>query len=419
LTAPADDQPADGQPAAVDLPPPLEPRDGVPDLIADAAALNEFCRRLRAGHGPVAIDAERASGFRYSQRAYLIQVRREGSGSGLIDPIAVPDLALLAEVLSGPEWILHAATQDLPCLAELGLHPQALFDTELAGRLLGRERVSLSALVMSELGAHLEKGHGATDWSQRPLSDAQLRYATLDVELLVELRNSLEASLQEAGKVDYARQEFTALLAFTPRPRTAEDWRRTSSLHRVRSPRGLAIVRELWGQRDAIAAERDVAVGRLLPDSAIIAAALASAGTMAELLAVDGFHGRGAQRYARQWWAAYDRARHLPDDQLPARATRGEGPPPPRAWAERQPAAHRRLVAAREALAHKAEAVGMPVENLLAPDLVRRICWEPPVPADEAMIEQALLDGGARAWQVELVLPDLVAACAPEPPAER
>src|ERR1700733_4547186 len=87
--------------------------------------------RLAGGHGPFAIDAERASGFRYSNRAYLIQIRRAGAGTVLIDPVShgidpLEAMAPVAEVLARDEWILHAADQDLPCLSELGMTPTAL-----------------------------------------------------------------------------------------------------------------------------------------------------------------------------------------------------------------------------------------------------------------------------------------------------
>lgn len=402
----------------IDTPPvPLEPREGVPDLITDTTSLRSYANRLMAGSGPVALDAERASGFRYSQRAYLIQVRRSGAGSALIDPIAVTDMSPLAEALAGTEWILHAATQDLPCLAEVGLVPDRLFDTELAGRLLGRERVGLSALVESELGAHLEKGHGATDWSVRPLSAAQLRYAALDVELLIELRDALEEALIAAGKQEIAREEFDALLSFQPRERTDEDWRRTSGLNRVRSPRGQAIVRELWRERDAVAQERDVAVGRLLPDAALIAAASTSVTSADELITAEGFHGRGARRHLRRWWQAYARALALPESDLPTRPPRIDGPPPARAWADRDPEAHARLSAARAELNGLAEHMQMPVENLLTPEVVRRLCWQPPAPCNEHAITGFLRAAGARPWQVATCAPVLLAAVTDAPKA--
>ena len=378
----------------------LEPSEGVPRVIASPDALQRYAEALAAGSGPIALDAERASGYRYSQRAYLIQVRRTGAGTALIDPIAVPDLTVLNDAIGTAEWILHAATQDLACLAEVGLKPQALFDTELAGRLLGRERVSLAALVASELGWGLEKGHGATDWSVRPLTQAQLRYAALDVEVLIELRDALAADLIRQNKTLFAEQEFASLLTFSPRDRGDDAWRRLSGIHRIRKPRNLALARELWTERDAIAAQRDVAVGRLLPDTSIVAAAAAAPTSMDALLALKDFHRRGAERYARRWWDAIARAGALPVEQLPTLALAPAGPPVPRTWAERNPPAFARLEAARTGLAELAERMSMPVENLLSPDLVRRLCWEPPVPPDRDAVEHALLQGGARPWQI-------------------
>ena len=121
-------------------------RDGLPPVVETEPALQAFCELLAAGSGPVAIDAERASGYKYSNRAYLVQLRREGAGTALVDPIAFESLEPLASALEGTEWILHAATQDLPCLAEVGLRPAALFDTELAGRLLGGTVVGADAV---------------------------------------------------------------------------------------------------------------------------------------------------------------------------------------------------------------------------------------------------------------------------------
>jgi ribonuclease D len=394
---------------------PFEPRDGVPAVITDASALAAYAERLAAGTGPLALDAERASGYRYSQRAYLVQLRREGAGTALIDPIAVPDLDVIQQATADVEWILHAATQDLSCLAEVGLRPSSLFDTELAGRLLGRERVSLAALVDSELGQHLEKGHGATDWSVRPLTPAQLRYAALDVELLVELREVMARELQEAGKAEIARQEFEALLDFAPRERGEDEWRRTSGIHRIRKPRALAVVRELWLTRDEIARSRDIAVGRILPDASIVAAAQAPLTAKAELAALKDFHGRGADRYLSRWWEAIARAQALPVEELPGSAPPPTGPPPPRSWADRDPEAFARLSAARAGLAEVAEAMAMPVENLLSPDAVRRLCWTPPEPCDADAVGTALRQAGARAWQVEATVPCLCTALAARP----
>ena len=402
----------DATPAAVPALPTVEPREPVPDVIADLPALQRYADLVAAGSGPLALDAERASGYRYGQRAYLVQVRRDGAGTALIDPTGVPDLSVLQEASEGVEWILHAATQDLPCLAEVGLYPTSLFDTELAGRLLGRERVSLAALVESELGQHLEKGHGATDWSVRPLSAAQLRYAALDVELLVELRTVLGEALVAAGKDEIAREEFDALLSFTPRERGPEEWRRTSGIHRLRKPRALAIVRELWLARDELAQQRDISPGRVLPDAAIVAAAAAAPTSADALVALPEFRGRGARRYVGRWWAAIARAADLPLEELPASSMPASGPPPPRSWPDRDPDAYARLAAARSGLADVADARSLPVENLLAPDTVRRLCWTPPEPVTPEAVRAALEAAGARPWQIDRSLPVLLDALA-------
>src|SRR6185312_6415097 len=220
------------------------PRDGLPPVVATDAALAEVTGRLAEGTGPVAVDAERASGYRYGQRAYLVQLRRAGAGTVLIDPIACPDLSGVDAALEDAEAVLHAASQDLPCLAEIGFRPRRLFDTELAGRLLGYPRVALGTLVEEVLGFHLEKGHSAADWSVRPLREELLRYAALDVEVLTDLRDALAGELEDQGKAEWARQEFEAVLAARPAAARADPWRRTSGIHRVQSRRGLAVVRE-------------------------------------------------------------------------------------------------------------------------------------------------------------------------------
>ncbi len=388
-------------------------RDGLPPLIETDAALADYCARLAAGAGPIAIDAERASGYRYSGRAYLIQLRRDGSGTGLVDPIAVGSLAPLAEALAGTEWILHAATQDLPCLTEVGLRPDALFDTELAGRLLGYPRVGLATLVEELLGQRMKKEHSAADWSTRPLPTSWLEYAALDVEVLVELRDLLAAELEASGKAEWARQEFEALRFFAPTPRV-DAWRRTSGLHRVRGRRALAAVKALWETRDELAERRDVTPGRIVPDAAIVAAAVALPTDRAALQDVKGFHGRGAERYAARWVDALSEAAALEEDRLPSRSPRGDGPPVPRAWAEKDPVAADRLQLARAAMTALAEEHAVPVENLLTPDSLRRTLWAPPATRDPGDLLDRVVDQlsglGARPWQVALTAPVVVTA---------
>jgi ribonuclease D len=389
--------------AALPTPIPLlEPRDGLPDVITAPAELADAASALAAGHGPIAVDAERASGYRYGQRAYLIQIRREGTGTLLVDPVGFADLADLADPLQTAEWVLHAASQDLPCLSELGLRPTTLFDTELAGRLLGHPRVGLGAMCESVLGLSLEKGHAAVDWSTRPLPESWLRYAALDVEVLIELRDALADELEAAGKTEWAGQEFATLVKAPPPPPRVDPWRRTSGMHRVRKPRQLAIVRELWRARDDLAQSRDTSPGRVLPDSAIVDAAIRMPATQEELIALPIFSGRGNKRQARRWFAAIERALNTPDAELPPQTLTTDAPPPARSWGEKNPEAAARLAVLRPAIAALADEHHLPTENLLAPDTVRRVAWEPPQDPTPELIAQRLASHGARQWQIEL-----------------
>jgi ribonuclease D len=392
------------------LEPLLTPADGVPEVVTTPEALAEVVAAMAAGHGPVAVDAERASGFRYGQRAYLVQLRRAGAGTALIDPIPLPDLSSLSEALDGVEWVLHAASQDLPCLAEVGMAPTSVFDTELAGRLLGMARVGLGSMVAQELGLALAKEHSAADWSTRPLPEAWLRYAALDVEVLVELRDRLEAQLREAGKLDWAHQEFEAVRIAPPPEPKQDAWRRGA--HVVRDPRGLAVVRELWRTRESVAERADIAPGRILPEAAMIAAGLAKPSSVDDLGRIREFKARGAARRLRTWADAVERALALPDSELPPRrAPIAPGSiPAPRSWRDRDPAAATRLDAVKVVVRERAEELSMPQENLLTPDFQRRLAWDPPASITADGVAAALARLGARAWQVEQVAGPLAAA---------
>jgi ribonuclease D len=400
----------------------LEPREGLPPVIVTAAELADAIARLAAGTGPLAVDAERASGYRYGQRAYLVQLRRAGAGTVLIDPIGCPDLSGLDAAMADVEAVLHAASQDLPCLAEIGYRPRALFDTELAGRLLGYPRVALGTMLEEVLGFRLAKEHSAADWSIRPLPTEMLKYAALDVEILIELRDALVAQLAADGKTEWARQEFDAVATAPPPPPRVDPWRRTSGIHKVRTRRSLAVVRELWQERDEIAREADLSPRRVLADQAIIEAARAEAGKVPptgrpQLDRISAFHARNARKHSARWQDAVLRARELDDSELPevAGATTTTGPPPAHRWAERDPAAAARLTAAREAIGALSTAHRVPVENLLTPDALRRLAWEPPDPATPEAIAATLAGLGARPWQADLTavpLADAFAAAA-------
>lgn len=406
--------PDPAEPDEAEATPLLTPVDGVPEVCVTSGEISSAATSLAEGSGPFAIDAERASGFRYSNRAYLVQIRRAGSGTALIDPVnhggsPIDAMAPVAEALSQDEWVLHAADQDLPCLSEIGLRPGKLYDTELAGRLAGFERVNLAAMVQRLLGLQLMKGHGAADWSKRPLPPEWLNYAALDVEVLLELRNAIAAVLEEQGKTDWAAQEFEYLRTYVAQPTRRDRWRRTSGIHKVRNAQALSAVRELWTTRDTIARGRDIAPGRILPDSAIINAATTNPTTVDELIALPVFGGSKQRKSAKVWLDALNRAR---DNSDPPEANDAQsGPPPAARWARRKPEAAARLEAARAGLAELSERVSVPAENLITPEVVRRLCWDwHPVGDVATAVSDFLVEANVRPWQRELTVPVLAKA---------
>jgi ribonuclease D len=386
-----------------------EPREGLPEIVSTTEQLAELVAAISSGTGPVALDAERASGFKYSQRAYLIQLRRNGSGSHLIDPIMFENLNPLQAALNGVDWILHAASQDLVCLAEVGLIPTAnVFDTELAGRLLGLPRVGLGPLIETQLGFSLAKEHSAADWSTRPLPESWLNYAALDVEFLIELWEVLETQLREVGKHHWAIQEFDHVKRTTSPIERIDPWRRTSGMHVIRKARELAVIREVWYARDEVAREQDIASGRILSDSHIVTLASSGLTKATDLKTLSFMHLRNVKRYSDIWISAALKAHDLSEDELPALKLPVTGPPAPRNWEIRNPKAWSRLEYARAQLSKIAEELSLPIENLMTPDTIRRVLWTPPESVVE--LEPTLTEFGARPWQIEIVSPVLKAA---------
>ena len=221
--------------------------------------------------------------------------------------------------------------------------------------------------------------------------------------------------LTEQGKLDWALEEFEAVRTAAPPAPRAEPWRRTSGIHKIRKPRALAVVRALWTARDRLAAERDIAPGRVLPDTAIVDAAQSAPDSAAALAAMPVFRGRAQRRLTNYWFAAVAQATELDPTQLPLSSPPADGPPPVARWADRDPAAAARLAAARTGLAEVSQQWSIPVENLLQPDLLRRLCWSPP---DDGDLAGALRKGAARDWQITLLTPVLEAAFAPRRPAD-
>lgn len=404
----------------VELPLRDRPVAGMPELITDLPGLENACNQLARGTGPIAIDAERASGYKYSQRAYLIQIHRKGGGLHLIDPIPFgPGHRLFAELnqlLNTDEVILHASTQDLPCLRELGINPTKLFDTELAGRIAGLPRVGLGPLLESLMNVSLAKEHSAADWSARPLPKEWLTYAALDVELLVELRDQMYVILEDAKKLPWALEEFASILKAPPAPPRVDPWRRTSGMHKIKRRDQLAVIKSLWVARDGVAAAQDIAAGKLLNDSAIVELAIAVPTTKKEFekcLRPLGLRARWMENL-QLWLDSIAAAVALPEDQWPAMRTNADTLPPIKLWRDKFPEKFAPLSHARAAIELIAQENNIPVENLMTPEFIRRVCWKPPAGATDSLsvfeVEKALIELGARQWQVDLVAPALAAA---------
>lgn len=393
-------------PESPELPILQKPRADV-HFISDQHQLADAVATLAASKGSIAIDAERASGFKYSQRAYLVQIRAANTDIFLIDPAASPEIVLskefaeLAALMKDREWILHAATQDLPCLNELGLYPGAIFDTELAGRLTGQPRVGLGALTESLLKFRLAKEHSAADWSTRPLPDSWLNYAALDVDVLHELATEVEGLLSQQGKFDWAKQEFDALMNFRPKPQRSDKWRGITGLHKVQDRVSLEIARQLWLSREALAQKMDVAPGRLIPDSSILVAATEKPKSRPELAAMKSFSGRASRTYLDTWWEAVQSALKASD--LPAlKPEKTDALPNHRNWINKFPEADRRLKHAKAALVELSGTKLVPLENLLTPELLRQVSFTPPENLSSQTLSDKLTQLGARPWQVEL-----------------
>lgn len=400
----------------------LAPKDGVPKVIQTHEEFEAALLSLSKGTGPFALDTERASGYKYSARAYLIQVKRTNGGLHLIDPIPFgPDHPLflkLNDLFNTDEVILHASTQDLPCLRELGINPVQLFDTELGGRIAGLPRVGLGPLLESQMGVLLAKEHSAVDWSTRPLPQDWLNYAALDVELLVELREKIHQLLEKSGKLSWALQDFAAILLAPPSPPRVDPWRRTSGMHKIKKRQQLAVVRELWNTRNELAQESDIAPGKLLSDNAISLLALAETPVtdkkqLEKVLKPIGLRARWMENTA-SWISAITDALSMNEESWPQLRANSDALPPIKLWRERFPERYAPLTHARAKLDERARELEIPLENLISPEAVRRICWNRPVGAVSITLEGL----GVRAWQIEIATPILEAALLESEPLE-
>lgn len=389
------------------------------EFVDDRPGIATVADALGTTVGPLAVDVERASGIRYSERAFLLQLRADSGPALLVDPEAVgQDIGPLADVLSHRPLLLHAATQDLPSLRELGVSPTSLIDTELAGRFLGAERVNLGAMISEHLGIALAKAHSAADWSRRPLPGSWLDYAAYDVLFLHELADIVVPRLDDLGRREWFEAECRHLVEADPPAGPVDPWRRLSRLSSLRDPRQLARARELWMARDRVAAERDIAPKRLLADAAIVEAARTAPTTRSGLLAIDGFDGPHRRLMVDEWLEALEWAEGLGREDLPSRSGPKGEHPPHASWKRSEPAAAALLDIARDAIAGLADGLGLEHGLLLKPSTLRLWVWraattrpETTPPDDDAeLLDEVLRAEDAREWQRDLVGPVLLEA---------
>lgn len=392
----------------------LQPRDGVPPLLSTPAQFEASADLLAGGSGPFAIDTERASGFRYDDRAFLIQIRRRGAGTLLLDPESFrPELSrALGPVINGQEWIIHAAATDLPSLAWLDLRPGTLFDTELAGRLAGFEHVNLAAMVNQIFDLNLLKGHGAEDWSHRPLPDNWLNYAALDVEMLLELADVMAEILDSQGKLRWAEQEFdhirTQFADITDPPSLT--WTDMKGVGTLKHPEQLVVAREMWMERDSFASARDLAAGRVLSNKVIVETARVLPRSPRDLARVKGFPGRNATA-VKKWMRVINRALASPKHSWPHPLPRQQGVPDRRYWSSFHPGEYEVLQGVRADIDDLGAELNIPGENLIQPASLRAIVWMATNTGevyDHESLMGALRGYEVRPWQVEQITPILI-----------
>ncbi|MBT1181864.1 HRDC domain-containing protein [Bifidobacterium sp. CP2] len=413
-----------------------EPRGGVPDVTDTREGYRDACVALASASGPLAADAERASGFRYGHEDWLIQFKRGDSGIILLDPVALTKAGVswhtFNTAVGDAEWIIHDAMMDLPGFTDIGLTPKRLFDTEMAARLLGLHRFGLAAVTEHYLGLVLAKEHSAADWSYRPLPRDWRNYAALDVEELIELEELMRADLRRAGKEEWAEEEFAHILAEgtsgRPRHEHPVPWLRISHITEIiRDPRALAVARALWTKRDELARRYDISPPLLLEDSSIIEAAKRKPRNAREFRAVRCLNERvrmhtGSEqdkmfeRYApiqrsvkpSLWKTVIQEALALPASELPSTpggrdpkdGPAANAPRSNKQW-ERHPERMERLKRVRSVVNQIAEDTRTPVEIIVNPQIIRNLCWtDEPETRDVA---EFLTEQGARRWQVRLI----------------
>lgn len=288
-------------------------------LVNDPAEFAVVIAALRAAP-LVAVDTEAASFHRHRDRVYLVQLSTR-TETHLVDPLAVPGLPGLGELLADPaiECVFHDADYDLRLLGyEFGFRTAHLFDTRVAAQFLNEPGIGLAALLEKYLGVRQDKKFQRADWSARPLTPAMLEYAATDTRHLPELRDVLRERLIQAGRLAWAEEEFDLITVVRwPDAEAPEVAALGVKGVRALAPRALAIFRELYVWRAGTAHTLDRAAFRILGNDAMIALAERPPGELAGLAATPGVGRDTAERRGAEILAAIRRGQELPESELP------------------------------------------------------------------------------------------------------
>ncbi|MBP3222891.1 MAG: HRDC domain-containing protein [Actinomycetaceae bacterium] len=374
------------------------PSQGIPD-ITTRYTFNDHISQLKKAHGPIAIDTERADGKRYYPRAYLIQIKRENSSTFLIDPIEnAHNIPSLAHAIKQEEWILHDAPQDLPCLSLIDLQPSRLFDTFIAGALLGLRRLSLQKMLEDILNVHIEKEHTAEDWSMRPIPQAMRSYAALDVEFLHPLRHELIEQLQRKERLSWVEEECTYILHQKPRSAPKEPWRKLQKKYKITNRRSLAMLQLMWNTRDRLAQKRDIHPTRIISNENLAYLASKKPRSYGDVRSSKALRSQASRPYAQALSKDAKKAWALPENKLPSLALTYSHANP---HVSKDKDAHIEIL--KHALKECASHTQINPRFLLTSSTIKDVAREEWKRSED--VENLLRTHNVREWQIELLMP--------------
>ena len=362
-----------------------------PVWVNTADSLARLVSRL-TGIAEVALDTEGDSLHHYPARLSLVQLAVPGTGAWLVDPLAVEDLRPLSRVFGDARTVtvLHAGDNDLVDLKRRhGLPFARVFDTSVAARFLGAPALGLDVLLTTYLGVDLPPSRQKDDWSERPLSESQLRYAVGDVVHLLPLKARLVDELTRVGRLAWVEEECAALAAQIVSERTLDPAAyATLKGARELSPRGLAILRELHDLRELLARRLDRPPFKVFNDEVLVRLAAAAPTARQRLAETPGMTPRVIARWGDDVLAAIARGLTLREDALPVLERRSR----PHAAAP----VRRRIEALRAWRAEAATRFGLDPGVLLPNRLIGLVAEATPRDADAL----AAIDGFRR-WRVD------------------